>query len=174
LIKNNIDVNDFKKVKESLIKIKIKLLKNEIINLNNQKLSKELREDNVSQKASIISSYTFVREYAVLIQKNETKNEGIIMDGRDTTFNIMPNADVKIFLDTDPKIRAKRRLKQNKKLGYSTNYENILKEIKIRDKRDRTRKKDPLHKTKDSHLIDSSNLTINQVVDKIIEIIENK
>lgn len=174
LINKNINVRDQKEVKKNLINIKIKLLKDEIVDLNGNKFSTELRSDLVSQKASLVSSYSFVREFAILIQKDMAKKEGVIMEGRDTTFNIIPNADLKIFLDTKPEIRAKRRLKQNQELGYSTKYETILKEIIIRDERDRNRKNDPLHKVKDAFLIDSSNLTIEEVVDKIIKIINNK
>ncbi len=174
LLNQNVNIDDKDQVKKNLIKIKIKLLENEIVDLNGTKVFKELRSDVISQKASLVSSYSFVREYANLIQKDIAKNKGVIIEGRDITFNIMPDADVKIFLDTKLEIRAKRRWKQNQELGYFTSYENILNEIKIRDKRDKNRKKDPLHKTKDSFLIDSSNLTVQEVVDKIIKIINDK
>lgn len=174
LLNKNINIDDQDEVKKNLINIKIKLLPNEIVDLNDEKFSIELRADIISQNASLVSSYSFVREFASLIQKDMAKKEGVIMEGRDTTFNIMPNADLKIFLDTRPEIRAKRRLNQNKKLGYLTNYKNILQEIIIRDKRDKNRKKDPLHKVKDAFLIDSSKLTIQEVIDKIVKILKDK
>ena len=174
LLNENININDENEVKKNLINIKIKLLQNEVVDLSGRKLSKELRTDTISQNASLVSSYPTVREFASIIQKDMVKNEGVITEGRDTTFNILPNADLKIFLDTKPEIRAKRRLIQNKKLGYSSDYENILKEIIIRDKRDKNRKKDPLHKEKDAFLINSSFLTIDEVVNEIKKIMKKK
>ena len=172
LIKENININDEKSVLEQLKNIKIKLLKNEIVNINSQKLSKELRTNKISQFSSIVASYKKVREYALKIQRQESSIKGIIMDGRDTTFKIMPDADIKIFLDTSSEVRAKRRMIQNNELGYNSNYDKILKEIEERDHRDRTRKIDPLHQTKDSHLIDASNMTIQEVVESISIIIQ--
>lgn len=96
------------------------------------------------------------------------------MDGRDTTFKIMPNADIKVFLDTSAEIRAKRRADQNKDLGFNVNYEEILEEIKERDFRDRNREVDPLHKTEDAILVDASNMTIEEVVDTISKYVDKK
>lgn len=96
------------------------------------------------------------------------------MDGRDTTFKIMPNADIKVFLDTSAEIRAKRRADQNKDLGFNVNYEEILEEIKERDFRDRNREIDPLHKTEDAILVDASNMTIEEVVDTISKYVDKK
>lgn len=172
LIEDKINIDDAIAVESSLNSIKVKLLRNEIVELNGIEVSDALRSDLVSQNASIIATYPAVRKYAVNIQKSESARSGVIMDGRDTTFKIMPNADFKFFLDTSPEVRAKRRLSQNEEFGYSTDYDKILKEIKTRDHRDRTRKVDPLHKTKDAYLINASDMTIEEVVEKIIQIIE--
>ena len=172
LIQDEINVNDERAVESSLPGINIKLLRNEIVELNGVEITKELRSDEVSQTASVVASYSKVRIFAVNIQKIEGTRNGVVMDGRDTTFKIMPNADVKIFLDTSPEVRARRRQEQNQELGYSTDYNTILKEIQIRDERDRTRETDPLHITKGAHLIDASDMTIDQVVDTIVNIIE--
>ncbi|NQZ65979.1 MAG: (d)CMP kinase [Mycoplasmatales bacterium] len=172
LIELGINIQNEDKVKENIQNIKINLLENEIVDLNGVKLDSELRSDNVSQASSVIASYSSVRNYAVKIQMLEASRKGVIMDGRDTTFKIMPDADFKFFLDTDAEIRAKRRVEQNSKIGFSTDYEKILSEIKIRDHRDRTREVDPLHQTADAHLIDTSEMTIENVVKEIIEIIE--
>ncbi|MCK5807286.1 MAG: (d)CMP kinase [Mycoplasmataceae bacterium] len=170
---NNVDVNNEAGVKELLSTISISLLNNEIVRINDKEYSSELRDDRISQYASIVASYIPVRDFAAKMQMNEAKRKGIIMDGRDTTFKIMPNADVKIFLDTSPEVRAQRRLDQNKELGFSQNYEEILREIKLRDKRDRERKLDPLHVTEGAHLIDASDMTLNEVVSKINKIVES-
>lgn len=170
--KDNIDINDEESVVKHLVNIKINLLKDEVVNLNGEEVTSQLRTDEISQGASKVASYLKVREFAVKIQIDEASNEGVIMDGRDTTFKIMPNADFKFFLDTIPEIRAQRRVKQNKEIGFSTDYDKILSEIKERDHRDRTRMADPLHKTLDAHLIDASNMTIDDVVNEIINIIK--
>ena len=162
-----IDVNERELVISELPNIEIKILKNEIIELNGRELSTELRADIISQNASIVASYPEVRNFASEIQIIEGKRKSVVMDGRDTTFRIMPDADLKIFLDTSPEVRARRRVKQNEELGYPTDYDEILNEIKVRDQRDRNRKKDPLHKTEDAHLIDASEMTIDEVVEKI-------
>ncbi|MCK5867031.1 MAG: (d)CMP kinase [Mycoplasmataceae bacterium] len=169
---NKVNIKDEAKIKELLLTASISLLNNEIVMINDKEFSSELREDKISQSASIVASYIPVRNYAAKMQMSEAKRKGIIMDGRDTTFKIMPNADVKIFLDTSPEVRAQRRLKQNKELGYSNDYEEILREIKLRDKRDRERKLDPLHVTEGAHLIDASEMSLDEVVNVINKIVE--
>lgn len=94
------------------------------------------------------------------------------MDGRDTTFKVLPKAEVKIYLDTSPEERAKRRAHQNKELGFDYDYDTLLKEIHIRDERDMNRKEDPLHRTEDAHYIDATDLSINEVVEAISKIIQ--
>ena len=173
VIDNSIPLKE-KDIVNSLKDIKIKLLRFEKVDLNGQKLFDELREDKVSKVAAIVASMTPVREFALKIQRYYASTKGIVMDGRDTTFKIMPKADLKIFLDTDVKERAKRRVNQNKSLGYDINYDEVLKEIKARDKLDRNRKKDPLHKTKDAILIDSTNISLEEVIEKIIELAKER
>lgn len=89
------------------------------------------------------------------------------MDGRDTTFKILPDAAVKVYLDTTPEVRAKRRVKQNEELGFSVDYQKILDEINERDNRDKNRETDPLQIVKDAVYIDATDMTIDQVVEKI-------
>jgi len=173
VIDNSIPLKE-KDIVNSLKDIKIKLLRFEKVDLNGQKLFDELREDKVSKVAAIVASMTPVREFALKIQRYYASTKGIVMDGRDTTFKIMPKADLKIFLDTDVKERAKRRVNQNKSLGYDINYDEVLKEIKARDKLDRNRKKDPLHKTKDAILIDSTNISLEEVIEKIIKLAKER
>lgn len=173
-INNNIDVTDSILVSESLSSIKILLEKNEVVILNDEDVTKEVRADVVSSKASIVASISNVREWAVTLQQQAAESKGVVMDGRDTTFVVLPNADIKIFLDTDVKVRAKRRQEQNEKLGFSTNYDKVLKELEVRDHRDRTREKDPLHKTEDAILIDSSKISLEDVVKKISRLVSDK
>ena len=163
-----------KAIAKVLDNIKIRLLKNEKVLLNGIEVFEKLRDDEVSKIASVVAAMPSVREFALKVQRYYASQKGTVMDGRDTTFKIMPDADLKIFLDTDAKVRAQRRVEQNKKLGYDTNYKEVLKEIVARDKRDRTRKKDPLHKTEDAILIDSTNMSLEEVVEKVIKLAKEK
>jgi len=173
IIKNSIELKAEVIAKE-LPKIKIRLLKQERVILNGEKVFEELRDDKVSKIASIIAAMPLVREFALKVQRYYATQKGIVMDGRDTTFKVMPNADLKIFLDTDPKVRAQRRVEQNKALGYDTNFDEVFKEIVARDKRDRTREKDPLHKTDDAILIDSTNMSLEEVIHKVVKLAKEK
>ena len=96
------------------------------------------------------------------------------MEGRDIGTVVFPNADVKIYLDASAEERAKRRLKQNEEKNIKSTYEEVLKNIIDRDKRDSTRKIAPLKKADDAIYIDNTNLTINEVKDIIIKIVKNK
>lgn len=172
---NKVDAKDKKAVEKILLPNLLHIIDQDIISLNGQNVSSELRSDLVSVCASIIASYAAVREYSLIIQKEYiNKYPRVIADGRDTTFNVLPNADVKIYLDTAPEVRAQRRANQNEEQGYNTNYDEVLSEIIERDKRDKERESDPLHVSKGSTKIDASYLSIDQVVSKIGELIKKK
>ena len=100
------------------------------------------------------------------------EGKDVIMEGRDIGTTVFPNANVKIYLDATAEERARRRTKQNEENNMPSNYEEILKSIKSRDEQDRTREISPLKQADDAVYIDSSNMTIEEVVNKIIEIIE--
>lgn len=172
-ISKNIDFNDTEKMIELLDRIEINLLPDEKVELNKSILKNELRSDEVSQNASKVAAISEIRKFAVEVQIKSGGKAGVIMDGRDTTFKIMPDADLKIFLDTDPEVRAKRRVEQNRKLGFSVDYDQILNEIKTRDHRDRNRETDPLHKTEDAFLIDASNLSLDEVIMEVEKLINS-
>lgn len=173
-IEEGANLNDASDVVKTLRDGMIILLEDEQVLLNGENVSKALRRDEVSQGASKVAAIPQVREWAVALQKMYGQKDGIIMDGRDTTFKIMPNADVKIFLETAPEIRAQRRVDQNHDLGFNVNYDEILEEIKERDFRDRNREVDPLHKTDDAHLVDASHMTIDEVVGTISKYVDEK
>lgn len=134
-----------------------------------------LRDDIISQKSSIIAKYSKIRNDINEILKNfQTINKGVIMEGRDTTYNIMPNAELKIFLWADSRTRALRRVKQNGELNLETNLDKVWKEIEKRDYNDTHRQLDPLQKTEDSIFIDSTHLNFDQVVEQISKLINAK
>ena len=150
LLKQKINFNNLEKVK---INFKTILMERKF-------KTNELRTDEVTKVSSEVAKKEFVRKKLILIQREFCNNPpsgiGSVIDGRDITSVIAPNAEVKFYIDADLKIRAKRRLTQ---LGLDHNfYDDVLKKIKNRDAQDKKRKLSPLLKTPDSYLIDTTNL----------------
>ena len=172
MIKDNVDITDETKIKEILKKINIEIRPNGEIFLNNEKVTKRIRENDVNNLVSPVSTIRIVREKLLDIQRKMAEGKNVIMEGRDIGTTVFPNADVKIYLDATPEERAKRRLLQNKEKGIETSYEEVLANIKDRDYRDSTRKVAPLKKAEDAVYIDSSNMTIEEVVDRVITLIK--
>lgn len=166
------NLNDEEEVMSTINDGMIEMLPNERVSLNGQDISKIVRSDEASQGASKVSAHTRVRAWAVALQKRYGEAGGIIMDGRDTTFKILPDAEVKVYLDTTPEVRAERRVKQNKELGFNIDKDIILKEINERDHRDKNRETDPLQIVKDAVYIDATNMSIDEVVEKISQYVE--
>jgi CMP/dCMP kinase len=140
---------------------------------------KKLLSNEVGIEASKISKNKKIRELIDLVQKNYAykppkKYKGSCLDGRDITYKILPDADFKFFLTANLKTRAQRRYKELKKINKDVKYNDVLKSIKIRDLSDYKRKVSPLKITKDSILIDTTNLTIKECFNKIKTIIDQK
>ena len=177
MIKNNISLEQIDKIEEMLKTIEIEQKKEADIDkfyLNGEEVSNKIREAEVNSIVSQVSHIPIVREKMVEFQREMGKGADIIMEGRDIGTNVFPNADVKIYLDATPEERANRRLKQNQEKGIVSNYEEILQNIKFRDNNDKTSTVAPLKQAEDAIYIDSSNLSIEEVVNKIIKIIEDK
>jgi len=161
-------------------KFNYSLVKREIKNLNLKKLqNKELLSNNVATQASIIAKDKKIRKivynFQIKCANNPPKKfKGSILDGRDITSVIMKNALFKFFITASIKTRALRRYKELKTLNKSIYYKEVLKSIKIRDKNDYNRKISPLKRTKDSILINTSNLTKRACFLKIKKIMDNK
>lgn len=172
---NKVPFNDEKAIIALLKSINIKIDAKENIYLNDKNVSMEIRSDSISQGSSTVATYKKVREFVVSsIQDITNRNKGYIMDGRDTTFRIMPNAELKIFLVASAEERAKRRVIDNRRKHYETDYNVILEEIKKRDFRDTNREVDPLHKTKDAIEVDCTNMKFEEVVECIIELAKER
>ena len=122
----------------------------------------------MSQVSSIIS----VREEMVKVQRNLAKGKNVIVEGRDIGTVVFPNADLKIYLDASEEIRAQRRYKENQEKGIDMTYEEVLENVRMRDYNDMHKKVGALKKAEDAIIIDSTNLTIEEVTDKVIEEIE--
>ena len=161
-------------------KFDIKFLKKKIKNLNLKHLqNKKLLSDEIGTEASIISRNKNIRKLVHSFQINcaykpPKKFNGSCLDGRDITYKIVPDADFKFFITANLKIRAKRRLKELKILKKKVSYSEVLKNIKKRDKSDYNRRISPLKKTKDSILINTSNLSKRACFLKIKKIIDKK
>ena len=174
MIQKQIDIQEEEKIETMLSKINIEMHPDGKIFLNEEEVTKRIRENDVNNLVSPISVLPTVRNKLLEVQRNIAKGKDVIMEGRDIGTVVFPNADVKIYLDATPEERARRRVLQNKEKGIECSYEKVLEGIKDRDKRDSTREIAPLKKAEDAIYVDSTNLNIEQVVDRIIEIINSK
>ncbi len=140
------------------------------IELNDKVLGKELRNENIASIASEIAKDTKIRNAIIKIQRNAyDPNKGLIADGRDMGTVIFPNAALKVFLQASPEVRAERRANQLKEKGMSVIMHDLLEQIQQRDEEDITRKISPLKPADDSLIIDTSNLSIQEVEAKVME-----
>ncbi len=171
-LQNNLKKLEEEKIKNILEKTKIKVLfdgSNQRQLINGEDVTEKIRTKEISKYASLFAKSKNVRDYLITIQRNLAKKENVIMDGRDIGSVVLPNADVKIFLTASVDERAKRRFNELKEKSLS--LEEIKEEIKKRDFQDKNRQIAPLKKTDDAIEIDSTFLTIKEVVDKIKNII---
>lgn len=173
MIQENIKIEEEKKIQEVLDKIHIKMEPNGKIFLNEKEVTKRIRENDVNDLVSPVSTLPIVRNKLLEIQRKIAEGKNVIMEGRDIGTVVFPNADVKIYLDATAEERARRRVLQNREKGIEASYEEVLEKIKERDKRDSTREIAPLKKAEDAIYVDSTNLNIDQVVEEVINIIKD-
>lgn len=137
------------------------------IYLNGENVTSMLRAEETGNMASKTSAIPEVREKLLELQRSLAREKDVIMDGRDIGTNILPNADVKIYLTASVETRARRRYDELQEKGEDCSLEEISRDIRERDERDMTREIAPLKKADDAVLVDSSDMTIQQVVDEI-------
>lgn len=142
--------------------------------MNGMDVTDDIRTQDISQKASLISAHACVREMLLDMQREIAQKYNVIMDGRDIGTVVLPNATVKIFLTASAEVRAKRRCDELLAKGQKAKYDAVLKEIQQRDYQDSHREIAPLKMARDSIKVDTSDLTIDQVVEKLKEIIAEK
>ena len=169
-LKKNINLEDEEEVMHVLNNLDI-TFESSKIKVNGEFLRDKIRTNDVSMAASKVSRYYSVRERLVEIQRQIASNKAIIIDGRDAGTNILKNADYKFYLDASPEVRAKRRFNEQKD---DSSYETILKDIKLRDEQDKNRKYAPLKRAEDAVYINSDDMNIDEVVEKLIEIIRGR
>ncbi|MDY3195908.1 MAG: (d)CMP kinase [Paracholeplasma sp.] len=151
---------------EFVSKVKIEY-KNEKIYANGIDVTTKIRDDKVTKNVSKVSSFPYVRRTLVSIQQEAAKNIDVIMDGRDIGTVVLPNADLKIFLTAHVKERAKRRLKDKEVNNVTQDIEQLAKELQERDLKDSTRKESPLVVATDAIVIDTTNFTIEDTIERI-------
>ena len=142
--------------------------------MNGMDVSGDIRTQDISQKASLVSAHAVVRDVLLDMQRNVAKKHNVIMDGRDIGTVVLPRADVKIFLTAAAEVRAKRRYDELIAKGQKADLNTILKEIQQRDYQDSHREIAPLKQAKDAVLVDTSNLDIDGVVAAIRDIVGKK
>ena len=142
--------------------------------MNGMDVTGEIRTQDISQKASLVSAHACVREMLLDMQQDVAKQHNVIMDGRDIGTVVLPKANVKIFLTADPEVRAKRRYDELVAKGQKANLDTILKEIVQRDYQDTHRPIAPLKMCRDSIKLDTSNMTIEEVVAEMRRIVKEK
>ena len=142
--------------------------------MNGMDVSGDIRTQDISQKASLVSAHAVVRDVLLDMQRNVAKKHNVIMDGRDIGTVVLPKADVKIFLTAAAEVRAKRRYDELIAKGQKADLNTILKEIQQRDYQDSHREIAPLKQAKDAVLVDTSELDIEGVVAAIRDIVGKK
>lgn len=142
--------------------------------LNGENVSAFLRTEEVGNMASVISTYQAVREKLVELQKLLAAKQDCVMDGRDIGTCVLPDAQVKIYLTADSKVRAKRRFDELTQKGVACDLEQILADVEERDYRDMHREHSPLRQAEDAVLVDSSDMSIEEVIAAILSICEEK
>ncbi|MBK5897244.1 (d)CMP kinase [Catonella massiliensis] len=165
--------NETDKVKEELNNIRLDIVyengEQQII-LNDENVSRLIRNPEISKAASSFAQVPEVRERLLILQRELADKRPVVMDGRDIGTKVLPSAAVKIFLTADVRVRAERRYKELTDKGEKVNLEDIMSDIKSRDEQDMNRKVSPLVQAGDAVLVDTSSLSIDEVVDTIIKI----
>ena len=171
VLENNIDLNDKDAIIDIASKINIRFDLDAKTYIDDIDVSDKIRSMEVTSIVSQVSSIPEVRSYMVELQRKMASNNEVIMEGRDITTVVLPNADYKIYLDASQDVRANRRYIQNKEKGIVSNLDEIKKSIEMRDYNDMHKEVGSLTRTPEQIYIDSSNMTIDEVVNEIRKVI---
>ena len=153
--------------------VSIKYENNKIF-LNGKSVGREIRSTRVAENVSVVAKMPVVRYKMVELQQKAAESGRIVMDGRDIGYVVLPDADVKIFLTASVEERAKRRFKENQLAGKEEKFEDILNNIKSRDFIDSNRELNPLRQAADAILLDTTTMTIDEVIAEIVRIIKER
>ena len=172
MLNEGLNLSDTDKIARLSKKIKIDFDEAGKVYLNGEDVSLKIREKNVTSLVSQVSSIVLVRSEMVSLQRDLAKGKSVIMEGRDITTVVFPNADFKIYLDATVDVRAKRRFIQNQEKNIDMSYEEILENIKKRDYNDMHKEVGSLVRAEDALYIDSTNMSIDEVAQRIIDTIK--
>ena len=173
-LENNVDLHDENAVTQALDNIKIEMNSANQVFLNQEDVSAKIRHDRISMAASVVSTYQEVRNFLVLQQRQMASQGGVILDGRDIGTVVLPDAQLKIYQVASSKTRAKRRYLENIQKGIPCSLESIQEELKKRDYIDSNRDFAPLKQAEDAIPLDTSNMSIEEVVKEILNIVYKK
>lgn len=176
-LNNNIKIEELEKVELLLENIDIQFISEndeQKVLLNGEDVTLKIRSKEVNEYVSPVSTVKIVRTKMTDLQRKMAASKDVIMEGRDIGTTVFPNADVKVYLDATPEERASRRYKQNIENGITTGYEEILANVKERDYIDSHREISPLRQAEDAIYVDSTHMTIEEVVSEIERIILSK
>lgn len=173
-VKQGIDVNDEAAVKPMLDNLDMKIITGDSqqIIVNGENVTPFIREHYVSKAASDISALPAVRIKLVELQREIAKNDCVVLDGRDIGTYVLPDAKYKFFITATPEVRAKRRFEELKAKGDAPSYEKVLEDIKVRDYNDSHRAFAPLKQADDAVLVDTTNMSIDEVIDFVLNKLE--
>jgi cytidylate kinase len=175
--RNGIDAGDPEAVKRSLPGIEIKIKNDESggrILLNGEDVTGLIRTQEIAEKTSVVSTYAHVREKMTALQREIASRGNVVMDGRDIGSRVLPDARVKIYLDASLDARVKRRIRELEQKGLPADADTIRREIEIRDDRDTNRINSPLVQAPGSIYIDTSEMSEEEAVRRVISIIKEK
>lgn len=173
-LRNNIDLENPGLVKQALTNIHLSFdtINDEVhVLLNEEDISEEIRQMPVSEMVSTISSFKAVRQEMVKQQQRMGKSINLVMDGRDIGTIVFPDADLKLFMTADPKIRAERRYQELIAKGEKVSFDEIYENIALRDHQDTTRKESPLIQAKDAIILDNSHINQEQQLEFALRLI---
>ncbi|EOP56829.1 MULTISPECIES: (d)CMP kinase [Bacillus] len=173
-LEQNVDIENEESLMEVLKNVNIDFQQGEntqLVFLNGKDVSEAIRTPNVTNRVSIVAKHRLVREEMVRRQQALAEKGGVVMDGRDIGTHVLPNAEVKIFMLASVQERAERRHLENTKKGFASSLEQLKKEIAKRDKLDSEREVSPLKKADDALELDTTSLSIEEVVQRIMDIV---
>lgn len=173
-LQNNVDENDEEKLCQLIDKMKISFDEEQRVYLNQVDVSKEIRLNEISLHASNVSRFFKVREKMVKLQQAIAKEKGYIVDGRDIGSVVLPDAELKIYMVASVEARAQRRILELRQRGQEVDEKQIIADIIQRDEQDMNRQNSPLIKVADAIEIDTSNLSIDEVVEKIMTLVHER
>lgn len=179
LISNQISFKDTKSIKNFLESLKLRFSKSKkrtALIFNDKNVTDHIRTNIISENVSEVSAIKIVRDFMVKIQREMAIDTDCVLEGRDIGTVVFPNADFKFFMTADEKSRAERRLVELVRSGdrNASELNSVLDDLKVRDHKDSTRNHSPLIKAKDALVIDTTYLTINEVIDKIVNTVNQK